>query len=170
LNIKTHTLTLYFLAVTVLCFVIGESYAQNSAVNETRHLADPPHIDLSKMESSNMIISNGTSFVGSFGTTYTITGTASDIKGSIDVLVSSIIDDFTNSSTIGYVKLSDSESTSSETQIANPFASKEQINQKIQVVLSKSIKDGSNKGLVEINCLFGNSLDLFSCSASVISD
>jgi hypothetical protein len=58
------------------------------------------------MSSANAIISNGTSFVGPFGTTYRISGSTSDVRDSKDIILTSIIDDFTNSSTIGYVKLS----------------------------------------------------------------
>jgi hypothetical protein len=90
-----------------------------------------------------------------------------DIKNSKDLIVSSIIKDFANSSTIGYVKLSNSTSNSSgKAEIANPFASNEQIDQKVQELVDKSIEDATNAktALIEIKCLFGNSLDLFSCS------
>ena len=43
-----------------------------------------------------------------------------------------IVDDFTNSSTSGYIKVEDDNSpTSNVTGLANPFASQEQINEKI---------------------------------------
>jgi hypothetical protein len=53
------------------------------------------------------------------------------------------------------------------TGITNPFASNDHIKQKIQGVLSKSIDDATNSDtdLVEVQCSFGNSLDLFSCSS-----
>jgi hypothetical protein len=152
-----------------ILFLVPGTQAQNSNLTETA----TGHIDLSKTSSSNMIISKGTSFVGSFDTTYTITGTASDIKDSKDVIVSSIIDDFTNTSTIGYVKVPNSESSTSNTQeIANPFASNEQIEQKVQELLEESLVEATNAktNLVSISCNFGSSLDLFSCSKNSLLD
>lgn len=149
-----------FLTVALLFFVPGSVYAQNS----TSSLVSEGHIDISKVSSSNTIISNGSSSVGGFSTTYTITGTANDIKNSKDLVTSSILDDFTNSSTIGYVKLSDTNSDSDKQQIANPFASNEQIEQKITELLNKVTQEASNDGIVSIICIFGNNLNLFSCS------
>jgi hypothetical protein len=58
--------------------------------------------------------------------------------------------------------------SSDMTGITNPFASNVQIKQKIQGLLSKSIDDATNSDtdLVEVQCSFGNSLDIFSCSSS----
>lgn len=154
-----------FLILAILAFVPGSVYAQNS----TSALVNEGHIDISKVSSSNTIISNGTSFVGSYGTTYTITGPANDIKNSKDLIRSSILDDFTNTSTIGYVKLSDSNSNSGNQQIANPFASNEQIEQKITEILNKVTQDSSSNDIVSITCNFGNFLDLFSCSSHLLS-
>jgi hypothetical protein len=72
------------------------------------------------------------------------------------------------SPTVGYVIVSKSMSNSSDmTGITNPFASNEQIKQKIQGLLSKSIDDAINSDtdLVEVQCSFGNNLDVFSCSS-----
>jgi len=95
-----------------------------------------------------------------------------NIKDTKDLIISSIIDDYTKSPTVGYVTVSKSMPNSSEMQIANPFASSEQIKQKIQDLLSISIENdtSSKAGLIEIKCLLGDSLDLFSCSSNALVD
>jgi hypothetical protein len=144
------------------------TFAQNSSlIGSTGTVKDQDRIELSKVARSTITISNESTFVGGFNTTYSIIGPPLDIKNSKDLIVSSIIKDFANSSTIGYVKLSNSTSNSSgKAEIANPFASNEQIDQKVQELVDKSIEDATNAktALIEIKCLFGNSLALFSCS------
>ena len=51
-------------------------------------------------------------------------------------------------------------------KIANPFASKERIQQKIHELLEIAILEASNAndGFVTIKCDFGNNLELYSCS------
>lgn len=164
LGTNIQTLSPLLFTVAVLFFINSSVYAQN---NTSASIVNESHIDLSKVSSSNTIISNETSFVGSFGTIYTITGPAYDIKNSKDLIISSILNDFTNTSTIGYVKLSDSDTNSDKHEIANPFASNDQITQKIKQSLDKSILDATNikSGLVTIKCNFGSSLEAFSCSS-----
>jgi len=153
---------------TISLLIFSPTFAQNSSlIGSTGTVKDQDNIELSKVARSTTTISNESTFVGGFNTTYSITGPPSDIKNSKDLIVSSITKDFTNSSTIGYVKLSNSTSNSSgKAEIGNPFASSEQIDQKIQELVDKSIEDATNAktALIEIQCLFGNSLDLFSCS------
>jgi hypothetical protein len=149
--------------------IIGTSYAQNSTVIGSNLITNNQNqIELSKVATSTIMITNKTAFVGGFDTKYNITGTPVNIKESKDLIFSSIVEDFGKSSTVGYVKISKSVSNfSGKTEIGNPFASNEQINQRIQELLSKSIENAtsSNPQLIEITCLFGNSLDAFSCSA-----
>lgn len=156
-----------FFAMTMF-FIPGISYAQNPTLNETAdgRTEQTHYVYLSKTSSANIIISNGTSFVGPFSTTYAISGNTIDIKDSKNVIQASIIDDFTNSSTIGYVKLSNSVSNTSSIQIANPFVSKERIEQQIQELLERAIPETTNTNdkLVSITCSFGNSIDAYSCS------
>lgn len=153
---------------TLLFFIPITIDAQLLVLNEA---TKRDRIDLSITSSSNMLISNSTSFVGAFGTMYTITGTSNDIKNSKDLIIASILDDFTNTSTIGYVRLSDSSSNASDKQeTPNPFASNDQIKENIQKLVEKSVADSTNSsnGLVSIKCNFGNSLDLFSCSVTSV--
>jgi hypothetical protein len=155
--------------VNVLISSVEISYAQNSTENEP---SAKGQVLVSKTASSNTIISNGSSSVGGFTTTYTITGNAADIKNSKDRIVETVTDDFSNSSTAGYVSISNPSSENTDNQqIANPFASNEQIIQKIHEELGKSISDASmnESNLASITCQFGDFLDLFSCSVHLLS-
>lgn len=158
---------------TISLLINNGIYAQNTNTSgNPNNSTNENQITLSKVATANTVIANKTVFIGGFDTDYSITGTTMNIKDTKDLIISSIIDDYTESPTVGYVTVSKSMSNSSEMQIANPFASGEQIKQKIQDLLSISIEnDASSKaGLIEIKCLFGDSLDLFSCSANALID
>ena len=89
---------------------------------------------------SGLIVTDGASYVNGFDSTETIKGTKFDYDKGRDLVLSSIIDDFTNSSTSGYVKVKENSSPDSNaTGLANPFANKEQINEKIKTVLDSAI-------------------------------
>lgn len=131
-------------------------------------------LSISKDATSGLIVTDGASYVNGFDTTYTIKGTKFDYDKGRDLVLSSIIDDFTNSSTSGYVKVKENSSPDSNaTGLANPFANKEQINEKIKTVLDSAI-DGifSTSGLTftigpethVIKCTFGDNLNSFECS------
>jgi hypothetical protein len=160
-NFQVQIIVVFLITINLLISSFEISYAQNSTENGT---SAEVQVLVSKTASSNTFIYNGSSSVGGFSTTYTITGSLNDIKNSKDLITSSILDDFTNSSTIGYVKLSDSNPNSDQQQIANPFASNEQIEQKITELLNKATQETSDDGIVSITCNFGNNLDLFVCS------
>jgi hypothetical protein len=152
----------------ILILISGTLYAQNSSmIGSNLVINNQNQIELSKVATSTTMITNKTAFVAGFDTKYNITGTPMNIKESKDLIISSIVEDFAKSSIVGYVKSSKSVSNlSGKTEIENPFASNEQINQRIQELLSKSIENvtSSNAQLIEIKCLFSNSLDAFSCS------
>lgn len=160
-NFQVQILVVFLITINLLISGIETSYAQNSTKNER---SAEEQVLIYKTASSNTIISNGSSSVAGFSTTYTINGSANDIKNSKGLITSSILDDFTNSSTMGYVKLTDSNSDSDKQQIANPFASNEQIEQEITELLNKVTQETSNDGIVSITCTFSNNLNLFSCS------
>ena len=130
-------------------------------------------IKVAKTSEGNFTIINGASYVGpSFDTTYTMTGTAPNFTKARDTLITSIIDDFDKSPTIGYIKMNNTNNQSSgNTGLANPFVSQDQINQKIRSVLTyaldkieKPIGITPNVGdSREIKCKFGNVLNDFWC-------
>ena len=163
----------WIITIVVICAISllnnNETFGQSSSKTGSPVPANnQSQIVLSKVATGNTIITNKTVFVGGFDADYSITGTPMNIKYSEDLIISSIVEDFTKSPTVGYVMVSKSMSNSSDmTGITNPFASNEQIKQKIQGVLSKSIDDATNSDtdLVEVQCSFGNSLDVFSCSS-----
>jgi len=152
----------------MLSFSVLNANAQTESTQPTYWL------DISKDATSGLIVSDGASYVNGFDTTYTITGKQFDFKKGGDLVISGIANDFLKSPTSGYVKVKDtSPSSSNATGIANPFASKEQVSEKIKSVLDGAI-DGifSGAGLTftigpanyVIKCTFGDSLDDFECS------
>jgi len=161
------------MSIVVICAISllnnNETFGQNSSeAGGPVAASNQSQIVLSKVATANTVITNKTVFVGGFDMDYSITGTPTNFKYSEDLIISSIVEDFTKSPTVGYVMVSKSMSNSSDmTGITNPFASNEQIKQKIQGILSKSIDDATNSDtdLVEVQCSFGNSLDVFSCSS-----
>jgi|SRR5687767_16000346 hypothetical protein len=106
-----------------------------------------------------------------FDTTYTLKGKQFDYNKARDLVVSGIANDFIKSPTSAYVKVKDTSSNATRTE--NPFATKEQVSEKIKSVLNGGI-DGifSGAGLTftigpatyVIKCTFGDSLDDFECS------
>lgn len=131
-------------------------------------------VSISKDSTSGLIITDGASYVSGFDTTYTIEGKKYDFEQARDLVVSSIAEDFANSPTIGYIKVAESNSSSSNaTGLANPFASKEQIHEKINSVLNDAIDSIFNENDVTftigpvtevIKCTFGDTLETFKCS------
>lgn len=131
-------------------------------------------IKVAKTTEGDFTITDGASYVGIyFDTTYSMTGTAADFVKAKDVLTTSILDDFGKSSTIGYIKMNnmDIQTNDNMTQIANPFVSKEQIDEKIKSVMSYALDKIENPvGIMpdigdsrEIRCVFGNVLNDFWC-------
>ena len=155
------------ISTSMLSFSVLNANAQTEKTEPTYWL------DISKDATSGLIVSDGASYVNGFDTTYTITGKQFDFKKGGDLVISGIAEDFLKSPTSGYVKVKDTSPSSNATGIANPFASKEQVSEKIKSVLDGAI-DGifSGAGLTftigpvnyVIKCTFGDSLDDFECS------
>ena len=99
-------------------------------------------IKVAKTTEGDFTVTNGASYVGSsFETTYSMRGTTTDFIKAKDALTSSILDDFGKSPTIGYIKMNstDTQSNTNVPGLANPFVSKEQIDEKIKSVLSYAL-------------------------------
>ena len=99
-------------------------------------------IKVAKTTEGDFTVTNGASYVGSsFETIYSMRGTTTDFINARDALTSTILDDFGKSPTIGYVKMNstDTQTNTNATGIANPFVSKEQIDEKIKSVLSYAL-------------------------------
>ncbi|CAN5422753.1 hypothetical protein BH18THE2_BH18THE2_06710 [soil metagenome] len=125
-------------------------------------------LHITKDATNSYTISSGASFVGSFDTTYSVVGGVSPMDASKDLIVSTITEDFGTSSTIGYVNntsASGSQANPTQLTLLNPFATKEDIDEKIRNEITASIGNAvkSNFTEVEIKCIFGSSLDDFKC-------
>jgi hypothetical protein len=141
---------------------------------QTENINSEYSLSISKDTTSGLIVTDGATYVNGFDTTYTYKGTKFDYDKARDLVVSAIADDFTNSSTSGYVKVEDTSSSSSNaTGLENPFASKEQINEKVKSVLKSAIDSIFSESGVPftigpetyvIKCTFGDTLDSFECS------
>lgn len=131
-------------------------------------------IKVAKTTEGDFTVTDGASYVGSyFETTYTMTGTVNDFSKAKDVLMTSILDDFSKATNIGYIKMNNTVTHTNDnmTGLANPFVSKEQINEKIKSVLSYALdKIEHPVGITldigdsrQIKCVFGNVLEDFWC-------
>jgi hypothetical protein len=132
-------------------------------------------VHITKATTSSYTISLGSSSIGTFDTTYTILGNINPIKNASDIIISTITKDYESSATVGYVKVAaqttaEGETSSSSSQpstLANPFADKATINQKINTEIHKAIELAmkSNFANVEIKCDFGMELSNWKCSS-----
>ena len=130
-------------------------------------------IQITKDATNSYAISEGSVRVGSFDTIYAITGSVDDISGNSDLITSTIQSDFNSSSTVGYVMAqaannnnnTASNSTQATTTLPSPFASSEEISQRIADEIRKGIESAerSNEEYAEIRCHFGMDLPGFEC-------
>jgi hypothetical protein len=161
------TLPIGFLAVVMGYFIYGTAMSTASAQSNYT-------INVAKTTEGDFTVTNGASYVGSsFETTYSMRGTTTDFIKARDALTSSILDDFSKSHTIGYIKMNgnDTQTNTNATGLANPFASKELVDEKVRSVLSYALdKIEHPEGITpnvgdsrELRCEFGNFLDDFWC-------
>ena len=106
--------------------------------------------------------------MGSFDTTYTIAGERSAIRSAEDLIISTITNDFRTSPTIGYIRARGTGTTTgTDATLPNPFASHEQITERITTelrrVISEAESNTSQGQHVEIRCNFGMTLDEMRC-------
>jgi hypothetical protein len=163
---KTTPLVVVLVAMGGLICSMSMSTAASAQSNYT--------INVAKTTEGDFTVTNGASYVGSsFETTYSMRGTTTDFINARDALTSSILDDFGKSSTIGYIKTNstDTQTNTNVTGLANPFASKEQIDEKVKSVLSYALDKIEHPVGITLNvgdsrdlrCEFGNVLDDFWC-------
>jgi hypothetical protein len=130
-------------------------------------------IHITKHGTNSYLLSGGSSSVGSFDTTYRVLGERSAIRASEDLIISTITDDFSSSPTIGYVTAGNMTSTTGggtaadTATLPSPFASPEQITERITTELRRVITEAENNTPqgqhVEIKCDFGMTLDDMLC-------
>ena len=128
-------------------------------------------IQIIKHGSNSYVISGGSSSVGSFDTTYRVAGERSAIRAAEHLIISTITDDFRKSPTIGYITpdsgTTTTGTTAPEPTLPSPFATPEQITERITTELRRGISEAesntSQGQYVEIKCNFGMSLEDMRC-------
>jgi hypothetical protein len=140
---------------------------------ETAGAGQQQPIHITKHGTNSYVISGGSSSVGSFDTTYRVVGERSAIRASEDLIISTITDDFGRSPTIGYVRAGNMTTTTTTggtadaATLPNPFASPEEITERItselRRVISEAESNTSEGQHIEIKCDFGMTLDEMRC-------
>jgi hypothetical protein len=133
-------------------------------------------IHITKDGTNSYVISGGSSSIGSFDTTYRIVGERSAVRASEDLIITTLTVDYSISPTIGYVSVGNMTATATGgtantgATLPNPFASTEQITERITSELRRVISEAENNTpqgqLVEINCDFGMTLDDMRCQST----
>ncbi len=134
-----------------------------NSVNDTIHITK-------SFTSSYNIVDSQTGLVGAFDTLYLITGSSDSLDSSKKIIISTILDDFNNSPTIGYIRL---DNVTEEiggaglpASIVNPFADQRMINSTIAQHITSAIdSDHSlNNAMVAIKCDFGMTIKEWQCN------
>ena len=128
-------------------------------------------IHIIKDGTNSYVISGSSSSVGSFDTTYRVVGETSAIRASEDLIITTIISDFSTSLTIGYVMVGNTTTTTAGaadgTTLPNPFATPEQITERITSDLRRvigEVENNTSQGQhVEIKCELGMTLEDMRC-------
>ena len=154
----------------------GGNNATNATTGATTTTTPPPagqqqqNILITKHGSNSYVISGSSSSVGSFDTTYRVAGERSAIRAAEHLIISTITDDFKKSPTIGYITpdgTTTTGTTAPEPTLPNPFATPEQITEKITTevrrVISEAESNTSQGQYLEIKCNFGMSLEDMRC-------
>jgi hypothetical protein len=133
-------------------------------------------VHITKDTTNSYTISSGFTTIGTFDTTYTISGDSNSMKNATDLIISTVTKDYDSTPTIGYVKVApqktaqgeaNSSSSPQPSTIANPFADKATINQRIATEIQKAMESAakSNSVTLEIKCDFGMDLSDWKCSS-----
>jgi hypothetical protein len=125
-------------------------------------------IHITKDGTNSYVLSGGSSRVGSFDTTYRVVGERSAIRSAESLIISTITEDFRSSPTIGYVRAGGGGGgTGTDATLPSPFASHEQITERITSELRRVISEAESNTPqgqhVEIKCDFGMSLEEMRC-------
>jgi hypothetical protein len=180
-------ITIAFPSVTVLATpLLGQAAGNNATTSAPMSAAGGQQsatIHIIKDGTNSYVISGSSSSVGSFDTTYRIAGERTAIRTAENLIVSTVVDDFKKSPTIGYVRIANMTTTTTSTSttttgnasttttanptLPNPFATPEQITERItneiRRVISEAENNTSQGQYVEINCGFGMSLEDMRC-------
>jgi hypothetical protein len=166
-------ITTAFPSVAVLATPLTppEQVGNNTTTNATTSTAGQQSpVYITKHGTNSYAISGEMSSVGSFDTTYRIAGERSAIRSAENLIISTIISDYSSSPTIGYVTVGNTTATAANatnTTLPNPFASPQEIAEKItnelRTVISEAENNTSQGQHVEIKCTFGMTLEDMRC-------
>jgi hypothetical protein len=119
------------------------------------------------------IVNDSTGLLGTFDTTYTITGSSDSLSKSKDLIITMVTSDFDKSPTIGYIRAADIEhifdvsnkTDSSPPALPNPFADEQTINYTLSQEISNAIDAAQNIKFttVAIQCNFGMNIMDWKC-------
>jgi hypothetical protein len=186
MNDKKHFIAITIALITVVTSLImaiddGVQTLQNNLVfaQTSSSASSFSAVHITKDTTNSYTISSGFTSIGTFDTTYTILGNITSMKNARDLIISTVTKDYDSTPTIGYVKVTpqktaqgeaNSSSSSSSTQpstIANPFADKATINQRITTEIQKAMESAAKSNFVnlEIKCNFGMDLSDWKCSS-----
>ena len=157
--------------------LIGGIVIAATSLTTVPTVAQQHGVHIIKDGTNSYTISGSSSNVGSFDTTYRIAGERSSIRSAENLIISTITDDFKASPIIGYVMVGNTTTTTAASTgsattatLPNPFATPEQITERITNELRRVIAEaesGTSQGQhVEIKCDFGMSLEDVRCHYS----
>ena len=165
--IATVTTTFPNLAVLATPFVEQGGNDTNTTGVTTSTGGQQSTIHIIKDTTNSYVLSGGSSSVGSFDTTYRVAGERSAIRSAENLIITTITDDFSSSPTIGYVMAGNTTTASAGATLPNPFATPEQITERITNELRRVIIEAENNTVegqdVEIKCGFGMTLQDMQC-------
>ena len=165
-------------ATTVFATLQATEQLGDNATTGTTGTTTPPgaaagggqeqRIHITKDGTNSYVLSGGSSRVGSFDTTYIVVGERSAIRSAENLIISTITEDFRNSPTIGYIRAGGGGgATGTGTTLPSPFASHEQITERVTTELRRAITEAESNTPqgqhVEIKCDFGMSLEEMRC-------
>src|SRR5215203_3018654 len=154
--------TIHF--ITLLTAIVIVATAAITTMPTPPAAAQQHTVHIIKDATNSYTLSGSSSHVGSFDTTYRIAGERSAIRSAENLIVSTITHDFRNSPTIGYIRATGGGLgvTGTEATHPNPFATPQQITERITSELRSAITQAEGQH-VEIKCDFGMSLEDMRC-------
>jgi hypothetical protein len=151
---------------------VGNDTATDATITSPTLGQEQQTIHITKDGTNSYVISGGSSSIGSFDTTYRIVGERSAVRASEDLIITTITSDYSSSPTVGYVSAGNMTTTTTgdtadAATLPNPFASPEQITERItnelRMVISEAENNTPQGQFVEIKCNFGMTLDDMRC-------
>jgi hypothetical protein len=166
------------LSVILVIFSTGihSSFAQEQNISNSTQTSEQPQITVQITKSatdSYSILNDETSIVGTFDTGYSIIGSSDSLNKSKDLIISTIIDDFDKSPTIGYIRAENithvfdisNKTGKTMASLPNPFTDINTINSTITQQVSNAIDSAHklNFSVVTIECDFEMHIKDWTC-------